>query len=137
MPPDDGGGRSVPPASPRNEGKVLVVRLGEMVLIHDLKRQGLSVTAIARQPGLDRKTGRRHLDRGLEPPGYGPPASRRTRSFRASACCAKSARWVTPAAIAGLPTSFARCGRRGARSSSGGSRRRLASRAKSTSPSSR
>jgi hypothetical protein len=46
----------VPPASPENEGKVLVVRLGEIVLIHDLKRQGLSVSAIARQLGLDRKT---------------------------------------------------------------------------------
>ena len=78
MPPDDGGGRSVPPASPKNEGKVLVVRLGEIVLIHDLKRQGLSVSAIARQLGLDRKTVRRHLERGLEPPAYGPRAPRPT-----------------------------------------------------------
>ena len=45
-----------------------MVRLGEIVLIHDLKRQGLSVSAIARQVGLDRKTVRRHLARGLEPP---------------------------------------------------------------------
>ena len=51
---------------------MLVVRLGEIVLIHDLKRQGLSVSAIARQLGLDRKTVRRHLERGLEPPAYGP-----------------------------------------------------------------
>ena len=61
---------------PRNEGKMLVVRLGEIVLIHDLKREGLSVTAIARQLGLDRKTVRRHLERGLEPPAYGPRAPR-------------------------------------------------------------
>ena len=51
-----------------------VVRLGEIVLIHDLKPQGLSVSAIARQLGLDRKTVRRHLERGLEPPAYGPRA---------------------------------------------------------------
>ena len=78
MPPDDGGGRSVPPAAPKNEGKAQVVRLGEIVLIHDLKRQGLSVSAIARQLGLDRKTVRRHLERGLEAPAYGPRAPQPT-----------------------------------------------------------
>jgi hypothetical protein len=31
----------------------------------DLKRKGLSVSAIARQLGLDRKTVRRHQERGL------------------------------------------------------------------------
>ena len=55
-----------------------MVRLGEIVLIHDLKRQGLSVTAIARQLGLDRKTVRRHLKRGLEAPAYGPRAPQPT-----------------------------------------------------------
>ena len=49
-----------------------MVRLGEIVVIHNLKRQGLSVTAIARKVGLDRKTVRRHLERGLEAPAYGP-----------------------------------------------------------------
>ena len=39
-------------------------------MIHDLKRQGLSITAIARQAGLDRKTVRRYLARGIEPPAY-------------------------------------------------------------------
>ena len=53
-----------------------VVRLGEIVMIHDLKRQGLSVSAIARKVGLDRKTVRRYLDRGMEPPVYGPRAPR-------------------------------------------------------------
>ena len=47
-----------------------MVRLGEIVLIHDLKRQGLSIAAIARQVGLDRKTVRRYLRGGLEPPAY-------------------------------------------------------------------
>lgn len=53
-----------------------MVTLGEIVLIHDLKRQGLSVSAIARKLGLDRKTVRRHLARGMEPPVYGPRAPR-------------------------------------------------------------
>jgi transposase len=47
-----------------------------IVLIHDLRRQGLSIPAIARKAGLDRKTVRRHLERGLEPPVYGPRAPR-------------------------------------------------------------
>ncbi len=53
-----------------------MVTLGEIVLIHDLMRQGLSVSAIARKLGLDRKTVRRHLARGMEPPVYGPRAPR-------------------------------------------------------------
>jgi len=49
-----------------------VVRLGELVVILDLHRQGLSLSAIARQTGLDRKTVRRYVERGLEPPAYQP-----------------------------------------------------------------
>jgi transposase len=49
-----------------------VVRLGELVVILDLHRQGLSVSAISRQTGLDRKTVRRYVERGLEPPAYQP-----------------------------------------------------------------
>jgi len=56
--------------APTRRAGGLVVTLGEMVLIHDLKRQGLSITAIARQVGLDRKTVRRYLARGIEPPAY-------------------------------------------------------------------
>ena len=41
-------------------------------MIHDLKREGLSLSAIARQSGLDRKTVRKYLDRGLEAPAYTP-----------------------------------------------------------------
>jgi len=41
-------------------------------LIHDLKRQGLSTSAIARKTGFDRKTVKKYLDRGLEAPVYGP-----------------------------------------------------------------
>lgn len=49
-----------------------MVNLRNIVLIHDLKRQGLSVSAIARATGFDRKTIRKYLDRGLEAPFYGP-----------------------------------------------------------------
>ena len=41
-------------------------------MILELHRQGLKVSAIARQLGIDRKTVRRYIDRGLEPPTYGP-----------------------------------------------------------------
>jgi hypothetical protein len=46
-------------------------------MILDLHRQGLSVSAIARQLGVDRKTVRKYTARGytargLEPPRYGP-----------------------------------------------------------------
>lgn len=45
-------------------------------MIHDLKQQGLSVAAISRKTGLDRKTVRKYLDRGLEVPVYGPRQKR-------------------------------------------------------------
>ncbi|MGI4942987.1 MAG: helix-turn-helix domain-containing protein, partial [Janthinobacterium lividum] len=49
-----------------------MVRLGELVVILDLHRQGLSVSAIARRVGIDRKTVRKYIERGLEPPLYQP-----------------------------------------------------------------
>lgn len=49
-----------------------MIKLGEVVMILDLHRQGLSISAIARDLGLDRKTVRRCIARGLEPPIYGP-----------------------------------------------------------------
>jgi transposase len=57
----------------------VVVRLGELVVILDLHRQGLSVSAIARRTGLDRKTVRRYVERGLEPPAYQPRQPRATK----------------------------------------------------------
>ena len=61
-----------------------MIKLGEVVMILDLHRQGLSVSAIARQLGIDRKTVRKYIARGLEPPVYGPrkPRPRRHRSVR-------------------------------------------------------
>jgi transposase len=49
-----------------------VVKLGEVVMILDLHRQGLTVSAIAGELGVDRKTVRRYIAHGLEPPVYGP-----------------------------------------------------------------
>lgn len=47
-------------------------------MILDLYRQGLSVSAIARQTGIDRKTVRKYIERGLEAPAYGPRSPRAT-----------------------------------------------------------
>jgi transposase len=41
-------------------------------MIHQLKRQGLSIQAISYRTGLDRKTVRKYLENGLDPPSYGP-----------------------------------------------------------------
>ncbi len=49
-----------------------MINLGELMMILELHRQGLKVSAIARQVGIDRKTVRRYIARGLEPPAYGP-----------------------------------------------------------------
>ncbi|APX18080.1 integrase (plasmid) [Phaeobacter inhibens] len=46
--------------------------LREIVLIHDLRRQGLSISAIARKVGSDRKTVRKYLEQGLQAPSYSP-----------------------------------------------------------------
>ena len=59
-----------------------MVTLGELVMILDLHRQGLSVSAIARRAGLDRKTVRRYVERGLEPPTYGPRPPRESKVTR-------------------------------------------------------
>jgi transposase len=62
-----------------------VIQLGELIMILDLHRQGLSVSAIARRVGIDRKTARKYIERGLEPPSYGPrqPRARRLEPFEA------------------------------------------------------
>jgi len=49
-----------------------VLRGKDVMMIHDLKRQGLSILAIARRTGHDPKTVRKYLNNGLEPPVYGP-----------------------------------------------------------------
>ena len=42
------------------------------MMILDLHRRGLKLAVIARQVGVDRKTVRKYIARGLEPPCYGP-----------------------------------------------------------------
>jgi transposase len=56
-----------------------VVKIGELMMILELHRQGLSVAAIARETGRDAKTIRRYISRGLEPPVYGPRPPRACR----------------------------------------------------------
>ena len=55
-----------------------MIQLGEVVMILEWHRQGMSVSAIARQSGLDRKTVRKYIHRGLEAPVYGPRKPRQT-----------------------------------------------------------
>lgn len=47
-------------------------------MILNLHRQGLPVSAIARRTGTDRKTVRKYIQAGLEPPQYGPRQPRPT-----------------------------------------------------------
>ena len=53
-----------------------VITLERLFMLHELHAQGASISAIAQQTGLDRKTVRRHLAAGIQPPTYGPRASR-------------------------------------------------------------
>ena len=55
-----------------------MVTLGELVMILDLHRQGLSLSAIARRTGMDRSTIAKYVKCGLEPPRYGPRNPRPT-----------------------------------------------------------
>ncbi len=43
-----------------------------MVMILDLHRQGLSVSAMAHATVAERKTVRKYVESGLEAPSYGP-----------------------------------------------------------------
>jgi transposase len=47
-------------------------KLGDLMMILDLHRQGVKIAAIARQVGVDRKTVRKYIRRGMEMPKYGP-----------------------------------------------------------------
>src|SRR5262245_25866946 len=49
-----------------------MVQLGELMMILDLHRWGLSISAIAQRTGRDPKTLRKYIERRLEPPAYGP-----------------------------------------------------------------
>jgi transposase len=49
-----------------------VIELRELIVILDLHKEGLTISAIAERTGLDRKTVRKYIERGLEAPVYGP-----------------------------------------------------------------
>ena len=49
-----------------------MIKLEKIVMLQELKRKGLSISAIARKTGMDRKTVRKLLDRGLAAPSYAP-----------------------------------------------------------------
>ena len=101
-----------------------MIKLGEVVMILDLHRQGLTVSAIARELGIDRKTVRKCIARGLEPPVYGPrkPRKRLIDPFGpylrervtaypgrpAAGCCGSFASVDMRAAIPPSLTSYAR-----------------------------
>jgi hypothetical protein len=76
--------------SPSAGGGGTVIKLGEVAMIVDLHRQGLSVAAIAEHLGIDRKTVRKYIARGLEPPVYGPRQPRPRRIEPVSAFTADS-----------------------------------------------
>jgi transposase len=54
----------------------LVVDLMGLMMILDLHKQGLSVSAIAQRTGLDRKTVRKYIERGAVAPTYSPRPAR-------------------------------------------------------------
>ena len=49
-----------------------MIRLGDLMMILELHRRELSVTAIARRTRRDPKTVRKYIERGIEAPAYGP-----------------------------------------------------------------
>ncbi len=51
-------------------------KLGELMMILDLHRQGVNIAAIVRQVGVDRKTVRKYIARGVEVPIEGPRQTR-------------------------------------------------------------
>ena len=72
-------------------GSSTVVKFGEFIMILELYRQGLKVAAIARQLGVDRKTVRKYISRGLEPPAYGPRPRRQKSTDPLPAVSARTA----------------------------------------------
>src|ERR1700747_1270122 len=60
-----------------------MVQLGELMMILELHRQGVSITAIARRTGRDPKTIRKYIERGIEAPAYGPRSAGRPSKLAA------------------------------------------------------
>lgn len=70
--------RSLPILFPMVGKGIWVIKLRETMMILDLHRQGLSVSAITKQTSIDRKTVRKYIKHGLEAPAYGPRKPRAT-----------------------------------------------------------
>jgi transposase len=68
------GTKLLPPTQMAEESTVLT--MGDLFMIHDLRQQGLSINAISKRTGMDRKTVRKYLQRGPSVPVYGPRAPR-------------------------------------------------------------
>jgi transposase len=68
-------GVKLPPSLWVAEG-CIVLTMGDLFMIHDLRQQGLSIKAISQRTGMDRKTVRKYLQRGPSAPVYGPRAPR-------------------------------------------------------------
>ena len=49
-----------------------MIKPEKIVVLQESEREGLSISAIARKTGMDRKTVRKLLDRGLAAPSYAP-----------------------------------------------------------------
>ena len=47
-----------------------MVPMGSIFMIHQLKQDGYTISEIARRLNMDRKTVRKKLETGLEPPLY-------------------------------------------------------------------
>ena len=126
-----------------------MIKLGELVMILELHRQG-SRSAIARQLGIDRKTVRTYIAKGLEPPAYkkraaGAEHRRSLRALFARAPGGLSRPDRAPAVpeikergyyggYSAVTDCCANFGRPQRRTSKSASRRRLANRRRSTSP---
>ena len=68
-------GMKLPPSLWMAE-ECIVLTMGDLFMIHDLRQQGLSIKAISQRTGMDRKTVRKYLQRGPSVPIYGPRAPR-------------------------------------------------------------
>jgi transposase len=77
-----------------------MVSIEELIMLMDLKRQGLSVSAIAAHTGRDRKTVRKYLAAGGTPPKYSPrPTRKRITGAFEDYVRGRLAQWPTLSAV--------------------------------------
>ena len=93
---DDRRLHRIPEAPPAGGREELVIKLGDLVMILDLHRQGLSVSAIARQVGVDRKTIRTSIAKGWSRQPTRSARRRRALSMALKRICARALRPIPP-----------------------------------------